>query len=279
MNYEKSRRIPLLNRIQHQMIWRSAGRVARSRGMTTRAIVLASIVATAPALYSTATPASPPISHLGSGSNEVWILRPPGKIATIIVFGHGWSTPFPSGFGAWVRHLRERGNLVVYPRYRTDAYETTTSALTAFRHGVSAALRNIGPIRVPVVAVGKSFGGSAVFYYAAEAVHWGIPTPAAVLSIFPALPIGDLPARPLPPRTWVQILVGDRDTTAGSAGANAFWHWLGPHPSERKLYLVIHSRPGFVANHDSPQKTDPITRSIFWARLDRLIARVRHTTR
>jgi hypothetical protein len=249
--------------------------------MTKRATVLAGTFAMAVALFPTATPATPPtppFSHLGSGSDEVWILRPPGKITSIIVFGHGWSTPFPSGFGAWVRHLRERGNLVVYPRYRTNAYESTASALTAFRHGVSAALRNIGPIRVPVVAVGKSFGGSAVFYYAAEATDWGVRAPAAVLSIFPALPIGALPARPLPARTYVQILVGDRDTTAGTAGANAFWRWLGPHPSDRKLYLVIHSRPGFVANHDSPQKADPITRSIFWARLDRLIARVRHIT-
>jgi hypothetical protein len=247
--------------------------------MTKQAIVLASTFATAVALCPTATPATPPINHLGSGPDEVWILRPPGKIASIIVFGHGWSTPFPSGFGAWVRHLRERRNLIVYPRYRTNAYETTTSALTAFRHGVSTALRKIGPTRVPVVAVGKSFGGSAVFYYAAEATHWGVRAPAAVLSIFPALPIGALPARPLPPRTYVQILIGDRDTTAGSAGANAFWRWLGPHPNDRKLYLVIHSRPGFVANHDSPQNTDPVTRSIFWARLDRLIARVRHTAR
>jgi dienelactone hydrolase len=208
----------------------------------------------------------------------VWILRPPGKIVSIVVFGHGWSTPFPSGFGAWIRHLREQGNLVVYPRYRTNAYETTNSALTAFRHGVAAAFRNIGPTSVPVVAVGKSFGGSAVFYYAAEAKRWGVRAPAAVLSIFPALPIGAFPARPLRRRTYVQILVGDRDTTAGSTGADAFWRWLRPHPSDRKRYLVIHSRPGFVANHDSPQRTDRVARSVFWARLDRLIARVRHTT-
>jgi hypothetical protein len=247
--------------------------------MTRRATVLAGTFAMAVALCPAATPATPPVSHLGSGSDEVWILRPTGKVTSIIVFGHGWSTPFPAGFGAWVRHLTERGNLVIYPRYRTNAYETTISALTAFRHGVSAALRSIGPTVVPIVAVGKSFGGSAVFYYAAEATRWGVRPPAAVLSIFPALPIGALPAKPLPSKTYVQILVGDRDTTAGSAGANAFWRWLGPHPSDRKLYLVIHSRPGFVANHDSPQRTDAVTRSVFWVRLDRLVGRIRHTTR
>jgi acetyl esterase/lipase len=175
----------------------------------------------------------------------------------------------------WISHLRARGSIVIYPHYRVGAGDSTGSALAAFESGIQSAFKRLGPLHVPVVAVGKSFGGSAVFDYAASARRWGVPGPVAILSIFPALPIGALPAGPLPLRTYVEFFVGDADTTAGSAGANAFWLWLRGHPSSEKRYVVIRSRPGFVANHDSAQRTDRLARAIFWAPLDRLITRAR----
>ena len=222
--------------------------------------------------------AVPPPLSLGSRANQVWILRPTTRVRAIVVFGHGWSTPIPGdAFAAWIGHLRSRGDLVVYPRYRESAADNSSSALLAFQAGVVAALRHLEPIRVPVLALGKSFGASAVFYYAAEAATWKVPGPAAVVSIFPAYPIGALPSVAIPRNTYVRILVGDADTTAGSGGANAFWSWLGPHPSSRKSYQVIHSRPGFTANHDSAQRSDRIARAVFWQPIDALIARlIRH---
>jgi acetyl esterase/lipase len=212
---------------------------------------------------------------VGTGAREVWVLWPAGRARSVVVFGHGWSTPFPSGFKPWVAHLRAGGSIVIYPRYRVSTGDSTGSALAAFQAGIENAFRSIGRRRLPVVAVGKSFGGSAVFYYAASARSWGVPAPAAVLSIFPALPIGALPPGRLSPATYVELLVGDADTTAGSAGADAFWRWLSGHRSDRKRYVVIHSRPGFVANHDSAQRSDPVARAIFWKPLDVLIARAR----
>jgi hypothetical protein len=211
---------------------------------------------------------------LGSSANEVWVLRPTGRVRSIVVFGHGWSTPFPSeGFAAWIAHLRARGSIVIYPRYRVSADASTASALAAFHQGIVTAFRSLGATHVPIVALGKSFGASAVFYYAAEAQSWGVPTPAAVISIFPALPIdGSLPTAPLPASDEVEIFVGDADSVAGSAGANAFWQWLLGHPSTRKRYIVVHSRPGFVADHNSAQRSDPTARVIFWRPVDALIA-------
>ena len=191
------------------------------------------------------------------------------------MFGHGWSTPLPTdAFAAWIAHLRRRGSVVVYPRYRVSSADSTSAALRAFQVGVVSALRRLEPIRVPILALGKSFGGSAVFYYAAEATEWGVAPPAAVVSIFPAYPILALPVQALPGATYVQILVGDADTTAGSGGANAFWRWLDPHPARLKAYRVIRSRPGFVANHDSAQRSDPTARAIFWRPVDALLTRL-----
>ncbi len=196
----------------------------------------------------------------------------------IVVFAHGWSTPIPTGpFMPWIEHLRRHGSLVIYPRYELTPADSASSALLAFQNGLTNALRQLRPIHVPILALGKSFGGSAVFYYAAGAASWNVPPPAAVVSIFPAYPIGSLPTRPLARDIYVRILVGDADTTAGSGGANAFWSWLTPHPTRLKTYLVIHSRPGFVADHDSAQRSDPVSRAVFWKPVDALIARlIRH---
>ena len=222
--------------------------------------------------------AAPPPVSLGSGRSQVWILRPTGTIRDIVVFGHGWSTPTPNdAFAAWIDHLRSRGSLVIYPRYRESLGDSSSSALLAFQAGVVNALHHLEPVRVPILALGKSFGASAVFYYAAEAATWRVPGPGAVVSIFPAYPIGGPPALPIPPGTYVRILVGDADTTAGSGGANAFWGWLTPHPAELKSYQVIRSRPGLIANHDSAQRSDPIARRVFWKPVDTLLTRlIRH---
>ena len=54
---------------------------------------------------------------LGSGARTVWIFAPAGPPRDVVVFAHGWSTPLPSGgFSAWIRHLRARGSIVIYPR-------------------------------------------------------------------------------------------------------------------------------------------------------------------
>ena len=236
-------------------------------------MVLALSLAFATVPMAVATP--PATLALGTGAREVWILRPPGPVRDIVVFGHGWSTPLPGdGFAAWIAHLRQRGSVVVYPRYRSSSADSSSAALHAFQGGVVDALRHLEPIRVPVLALGKSFGGSAVFYYAAEATEWKVSRPAAVVSIFPAYPIVALPGRALPRGIYAEILVGDADTTVGSSGANAFWRWLGPHPARLKTYRIVRSRPGFVANHDSAQRSDPIARAIFWQPIDALLTRL-----
>lgn len=178
-------------------------------------------------------------------------------------------------FAPWLAHLRARGAIVIYPQYRTLAAESVGAALRAFESGLREGFARVRGLRLPVVAIGKSFGGSAVFSYAAAATAWDVPAPRAILSVFPALPLAPLPPAAIADSTFIELFVGDADTTAGSAGANAFWRWLAGHPAGEKRYLVIRSRPGFVANHDSAQRSDAVARRIFWAPLDRLIERAR----
>ena len=240
------------------------------------AVIAVASIACGAATASSTSPAggtSSPVTRLGSGAAEVWIFRPSGPATAVVVFAHGWSTPTPAGFAGWISHLRNRGSIVIYPRYQTPG-ESTAAALSAFRRGLVTAFRALGRERLPVVAIGKSFGGSAVFDYAAQAPDWGVPRPKAVLSVFPAGPIGGaLPHGTIPATTQVTVMVGDRDIVAGRTGADAFWRWLSTIPAANRRYVVVRSAQGFAAVHDAPQRTDEPARRAFWAPLDAMIAR------
>lgn len=193
----------------------------------------------------------------------------------ILVFLHGWTTGAPTIWAPWLNHLRARGVLVVFPRFQSGTGDTPQTALVHLRLGIVAAFERLHRLQVPVVALGKSFGGAAVFDFAAEARSWGVPAPVAVVSIFPAYPTGSLPP-PLASRVFAEVMVGDADTIAGAGGANTFWSWLRSHPAANKRYITIQSRSGFTATHDSAQLATPIARAVFWHPLDVLLARIRH---
>jgi hypothetical protein len=244
-------------------------------------LALAAVAATPSFAMAHAPPAAasgPPAASIGSGANQVWLLRPHGPVRDIVVFAHGWSTPLPSAWGPWLAHLRAGGSLIVYPRYLSGRGDTTQTAMIAFRSGVTTAFRRLRGLRVPILALGKSFGGAAVFAYAAQAGSWGVPPPQAVVSIFPAYPAGPLAAPPAP-GIFTEILVGDADTVAGSGGANAFWRWLAPHPAASKRYVTIRSHAGFSATHDSPQLATPAARAAYWRLVDGVLARIRRSGR
>jgi len=221
-----------------------------------------------------ALPAGPGVVSIGAGADQVWLMRPKGTVRVIVVFVHGWTTGQPTDWASWLNHLRARGALVIYPRFQSGTGDTPQTALVHLRRGIVAAFGWLGAVQVPVVALGKSFGGPAVFDYAGEARSWGVPAPVAVVGIFPAFPTGPLPPA-LAPSVFAEVMVGDADTIAGTGGADALWSWLRPHPAARKRYITIRSRPGFTATHESAQLATPIAQAVFWRPFDALLARVR----
>jgi hypothetical protein len=221
-----------------------------------------------------AADASPGVVSIGRGADQVLLMRPTGPVRVIVVFLHGWTTGAPTNWAPWLSHLRAGGALVIYPRFQSGRGDTAQTALVHLRHGIVAAFGRLGVVHVPVVTLGKSYGGAAVFDYAGEARTWGVPAPVAVVSIFPAYPTGPLPPA-LAPNVFAEVMVGDADTIAGTGGANTFWSWLRRHPAADKRYITVRSRPGFTATHESAQLATPIARAVFWRPFDALLARVR----
>jgi pimeloyl-ACP methyl ester carboxylesterase len=231
-------------------------------------------VALAAALVAGGASASP--RPIGLGPAQVWILRPAGKPRAVVVFLHGWRAVEPALYGAWIAHLRARGDVVVFPRYQPGgAMDGPFAAVDGLRDGLRVAFARL-PHGLPVVAVGHSFGAALVFYYAALARSWRLPRPAAVLSVFPSPMIVGRPLTAPPPRdVRTLILVGDRDQVVGSVGAYDFWRWLVRTPLAPRDVRVVRSTGSFSADHFSAQQSSPAARAAFWAPLDDLVARAR----
>ena len=219
----------------------------------------------------------------GRGGGQVWVVVPGRPVRSVVVFGHGWKPSAPSPtyswigqFRPWLDHLAADGSAVIFPRYQLgvgDAQDATR--VLDFATGIRTGYALLGRPNVPVVALGYSFGASLAFYYGADAGAWRLPLPNAVQAVFPA---GMIPGAPLPRlnrSVRVLIQVGDADTEAGSAGADAFWSWLATHPSSRKRYQVVRSSPRLAATHAAPKSAGAAARRTFWAPLDRLIAQAR----
>ena len=221
----------------------------------------------------------------GTGAGEVWLLLPRTTPRSIVVFAHGWKSFPPSRplswveqFRPWLDHLLARGSAVVFPRYQLGGDQSGRTRVDSFRQGLARGFARLASARLPVVVAGYSYGGSLAFYYAADARRWGLPTPRAVFSVFPAGPIAGVPLPALPHAVRVLIQVGDRDSEAGRGGADAFWAWLAPHPSARKRFEVVHSGPALSATHAAPKLASPGARSVFWKPLDLLVAGARQSS-
>jgi pimeloyl-ACP methyl ester carboxylesterase len=219
---------------------------------------------------------------IGSGADSAWLLRPKGTVQSVVVFAHGWKLappspahPWVAQFAPWLAHLVAGGNAVIFPRYQLGGDAAGPATIAAFRRGLQLGFRRLGRPDVPVIAVGYSYGASLVFYYAAEAHRWGLRAPQAVDSIFPVGPIPGAPLPTIPASLRVLIEVGDRDTSAGRSGAEAWWTLLRRQPQERKRFVVVHSLPGFEADHAAPKSSGLAARRAFWAPLDHLVAQAR----
>ncbi len=212
----------------------------------------------------------------GAGRGQVWLLLPAGKPKSIVLFAHGWTAVQPTDWHrARFDHLCAGGNLVVFPRYQVDGNDTFEQGLDGFRKGVQTGFGRLAKVKVPLVAVGYSFGGALVNYYAGNAGGWGVPVPKSVLSIFPTTRMLDRSAGAPPPSVRFVLLAGDRDEVVGTDGAKDFLAWLKNHPAARKTYRLVRSSAALTADHEALKETTAASNHTFWAPIDALVADAR----
>ena len=209
----------------------------------------------------------------GSGRGAVWLLRPTDAARSIVVFAHGWTALEPTD---WHRvrldHLCANGSLVVFPRYQVDAADTFEAGVDGFHSGVRTAFAQLKDTDVPVVAVGYSFGGALVNYYASRAASWGVPVPRSVFSIFPTPRVPGRALGTAPSSVEYTLLAGDRDEVVGTAGAEDFLAWLESHGIEHSTYRLVRSTSALPASHEALKELTDASTKTFWDPIDELVA-------
>jgi pimeloyl-ACP methyl ester carboxylesterase len=212
---------------------------------------------------------------VGAGTNQVWLFEPKGQEPkALVVFLHGRGDAredTPYYHRPWLRHLAERGNAVLYPRY--EKIPGDSRALRFLVDAVPPAAAQL-PKGLPVILIGYSRGGGLAVDYAA--LHPEVGIPRAVLAVFPVLLDARLHLRSIPPSVRFLVLVGDRDTQVGADGARDLLQQLLRAGYPRRLLRaeLVRSQGAFRATHLSVLENSPGARRAFWARADRLIAAV-----
>lgn len=212
---------------------------------------------------------------VGAGPQQVWLFEPKGQEPkALVVFLHGRGDAredTPHYHRPWLRHLAERGNAVLYPRY--EKIPGDSRALRFLVDAVPPAAAQL-PKGLPVILIGYSRGGGLAVDYAA--LHPEVGIPRAVIAVFPVLLDARLHLRSIPPSVRFLFLVGDRDTQVGADGARDLLQQLLRAGYPRRLLRaeLVGSRGAFRATHLSVLEDSPGARKAFWSRADRLIAAV-----
>ncbi len=100
----------------------------------------------------------------------------------LVVFTHGYGGLNPLNYGAWLRHIIEQGNVVIYPRYQRNLYIPRSTAFAkTVSVGLASALAWLGQssnlpvqLRDPIY-VGHSYGGVLTAYLLASQDSLGLP--------------------------------------------------------------------------------------------------------
>ncbi len=210
----------------------------------------------------------------GSGATQYWLYEPAREAAEklpLVIFLHGYSAMSPGGYEAWLTHLAQRGNIVIYPRYQADLatppdqfYQNTA---TSIRDALSfyAQSHALTPDLTRVAVVGHSAGGVGAVTYAACAKEDGLPVPRCVMATEPGqgmengvqfLPLGDYAK--VAPDTRLVVLVGASDHFVGTGSARRIW--ARTEQVKSRAFITVpsddHGSPALRANHLSPLAVD-----------------------
>lgn len=209
--------------------------------------------------------------------DQYWIFEPAEpkpERAPVVFFLHGWTAMDPSVYGAWIRHLARKGNIVIYPRYQANLLTPPKEMLEGGLGALKAALkvlREPGHVQAEldqVAVVGHSLGGSMCVNVAVRAKAEGLPQPKAVMIVQPAgatgpggialLPADD-PAR-IPAGTLLLVVTGEHDLMVGTEpGRKLFAGATSVAKADRNYVLMRsdgHGQPPLWADHLSPLAFD-----------------------
>ena len=145
----------------------------------------------------------------------------------VVLFVHGYGCLNPMIYGAWIRHLVGRGNVVIYPRYQESIWSPSPRMFAInVSHAFSNATSLLDSIHYPytlnnLAYVGHSYGGTTVAYLGVYYDSLAMPKPDVIMACQP----GTGPFDALKLQSYERmdstikllVLVGKDDKTVGDA--------------------------------------------------------------
>jgi pimeloyl-ACP methyl ester carboxylesterase len=169
------------------------------------------------------------IHNFAENPDGYWLYEPacptPNR-ANVVVFLHGHSAYNPMIYGAWIKHLVLKGNIVIFPRYQKSMFSPSPDKFVEnTAKGIRDALKelqtgdHVTPAIDVISLVGHSYGGVISANLAVNYKELEIPYPHAVMLCSP----GSGPFRggvlddysEMPAETKLLVVVSEDDKIVG----------------------------------------------------------------
>jgi acetyl esterase/lipase len=209
------------------------------------------------------------VSKHGRGKDQYWLItpsEPAPEYAPVIVFLHGWAATDPDVYGAWIKHLVRRGNIVIYPRYQEGLGSLPSSfvdnAVRAIHDGLARlqAAGGVQPDMSKLAFVGHSMGAIMSANIAQQAGRHRLPPPRCLFLAEPTFEpiVGSYDQ--IHAETHMIVAVGadvKRDASAQRILQGAI-----KVPALNKNYVAFasdpHGNPPLVSDHFAPCAAEQI---------------------
>ena len=205
----------------------------------------------------------------GSGG-DFWLYEPNSPTpdsANVVVFIHGLGETNPKLYGAFIKHLVRKGNIVIYPRYQKDLNTSNTTFNDSCAHGIKRGLDTIqkaGHVKGRIqnfFVLGHSVGGLLTANMTMLHQQYGLPKPLSAFSMQPGAVSFLMPDYSAFPSDVPYLsLVSNDDIIVGTAPGTTIYNQSVNAPTSHKnlvhTYADNHGSPAVTASHFDPLAGD-----------------------
>lgn len=201
-------------------------------------------------------------SKFGQGARQYWLFTPKDPMpaeAPVVVFLHGWAAMEPAAYGAWIKHLVRRGNIVIYPKYQDGLGSLPNSFAdnaVAAVHDAIAKLRagSVQPDLDHLAFVGHSMGAIMSANIAQNPTRFDLPAPKCLFLAEPAFEPILGRYHQIEPATLIVVVVGSDAKRDGSAQRILCGSTRVPATNKNYVALAsdLHGTPPLISDHFAP---------------------------
>ncbi len=207
----------------------------------------------------------------GNGE-DFWLYEPNNPTpdsANVVVFIHGLGMVNTKYYGAFIKHLVRKGNIVIAPRYQRDLdfFAGINEYNDSCAKGIKKALDTIqqpGHVKGRIqnyFILGHSVGGVLTANMTMLYAQYGLPKPLAAFSMQPGAANYLMSSySSFPADVKYLILVSEDDAVVGTAPGNTIFNQTILVPTSHKnlvhSYADSHGSPAITASHGDPGALD-----------------------